>query len=170
MADAKAKGKEQAPAEEAPKSNKKLIIILAIVGVIAIGASIGVTILLMGPSGDAPPAAQVPAEPVKEPALYLEIKPQFVLTYDVGGKQRYMQVFVSAMGREKKALDAIELHMPVIRSEMIQLFGSQDFVALQTIEGKEALREACLKKINEIVKKETGAEIEQVLFTNFVMQ
>lgn len=171
MADAK--DKKQEAAAEAPKSNKKLIIIIAIAVIIAIAASVGATLFFLGSDSNAENASTepaAPAEPVKKPALYADLKPQFVVTFDVGGKQRYMQVYVTAMGRDKAALDGLELHMPVIRNQLIRLFSSQDFVQLQSNEGKENLRAECLKAVNSVVHKETGSEIEEILFTNFVMQ
>jgi flagellar FliL protein len=82
-----------------------------------------------------------------------------------------MQVFVSAQSRDQETLDAMELHMPLIRNKLIMLFSGQDFEGLQTPEGKAKLRTESLTLINEILEKEaSGSSIEQVLFTNFVMQ
>lgn len=159
--------------ETGGKSNKKLIIIVAIVVILSIGLSIGATLFfLQGDSASAEESADAePVEEVKKPAIYLDIKPPFVVTFDVEGRQRYMQVFVSVQGRDQAAIDAMELHMPLIRNKLIMLFSGQNFTALQAAEGKAALREESLTLINEILGKEAdGASIEQVLFTNFVMQ
>ncbi|MFD2229927.1 flagellar basal body-associated FliL family protein [Alkalimarinus sediminis] len=158
--------------EQGGKSKKKLIIIVAIVVILAIGLSVGATLFfLKGDDSGSSEDEAVPAEEVKMPAVYLDIKPPFVVTYDVSGRQRYMQVFVSAQSRSQESLDEMELHMPLIRNKLIMLFSSQDFEALQTPEGKAALRTESLTLINEILEKEaSGSSIEQVLFTNFVMQ
>jgi flagellar basal body-associated protein FliL len=48
---------------------------------------------------------------------------------------------------------------------------SQSFDELQTIEGKQALKLAAVETVNNILTQETGlGGIEDVLFTNFVMQ
>lgn len=159
---------------EGGKSNKKLIIIIAIVVLLSIGLSIGATIFFLGGSGESEQAAATPAEPaepVKQPAVYLELKPAFVITYNVEGRQRYMQAHVSVMSRSQSVLSTLELHMPLIRNRVIMMFSGQDFNQLQSHEGKEQLREKTLGLINGILEKEGNGElIEQVLFTNFVMQ
>ncbi len=165
--------KDENQEEQGGKSSKKLIIIIAIVVILSIGLSIGATLFFLSgdDSGSGDADEQVPVEEVKMPAVYLDIKPPFVVTYDVAGRQRYMQVFVSAQSRAQTSLDAMELHMPLIRNKLIMLFSSQDFEGLQTGEGKAALRAESLTLINEILEKEaSGSSIEQVLFTNFVMQ
>ncbi len=170
MADAEKKSEDQA---EGGKSNKKLIIIVAIVVILSIGLSIGVTLFfLKGDDGKASSEeSKEPVEEVKMPAVYLDIKPPFVVTFDVEGRQRYMQVFVSAQSRDQVSLDLMELHMPLIRNKLIMQFSGQDFQLLQTPEGKEKLRIDSLTLINEMLEKEaSGSSIEQVLFTNFVMQ
>jgi len=167
---AEGKGEDNA---EGGKSKKKIIIIVAIVAILSIGLSIGATLFFLngGDSGDGAGEDAEPVEEVKLPAVYLDIKPPFVVTYDVSGKQRYMQVFVSAQSRDQASLDAMELHMPLIRNKLIMLFSGQDFQQLQTTEGKESLRVSSLTLINEMLEKESsGSSIEQVLFTNFVMQ
>ncbi len=158
--------------EEGGKSKKKIIIIIAIVVILSIGLSVGATLFfLKGDSGDAAQQAEVPAEEIKKPAVYLDVKPPFVVTYDVSGRQRYMQVFVSIQSRDQSSLDLIELHMPLIRNKLIMLFSGQDFEKLQTPEGKESLRTDSLSLINEMLEKEASdTTVEQVLFTNFVMQ
>ncbi|UZE94948.1 flagellar basal body-associated FliL family protein [Alkalimarinus alittae] len=157
--------------ETGGKSSKKLIIIVAIVVILAVGLAVGATLFFLKGDSSASDAAEVPVEEVKKPAIYFDIKPPFVVTFDVEGRQRYMQVFVSAQSRDQASLDALELHMPLIRNKLIMLFSSQDFQGLQTAEGKASLRLASLNLINEILEKEaSGSSIEQVLFTNFVMQ
>lgn len=157
--------------EEGGKSKKKLIIIIAIVVILSIGLSVGATLFFLKGDGGATQEAEVPAVEVKKPAVYLDIKPPFVVTYDVSGRQRYMQVFVSIQSRDQSSLDLVELHMPLIRNKLIMLFSGQDFEKLQTPEGKESLRTESLSLINEMLEKEaSGTTVEQVLFTNFVMQ
>ncbi len=158
---------------EGGKSKKKLIIIVAIAVLISIGLAVGATLFFLNGDNSEESGAEddAPVEEVKLPAVYLDIKPPFVVTYDVSGKQRYMQVFVSAQSRDQASLDAMELHMPLIRNKLIMLFSGENFEGLQTPEGKESLRASSLTLINEMLEKESsGSSIEQVLFTNFVMQ
>jgi flagellar FliL protein len=67
--------------------------------------------------------------------------------------------------------NALTLHMPLIRNSLVLLFSSQSFADLQTEEGKVALKAAAVDAINGILEQETGqGGIDDVLFTNFVMQ
>ena len=75
------------------------------------------------------------------------------------------------MARENQVIEAIELHMPMIRNSLVLLFGGQIYEELQTAEGKELLRQQALEQLQALLQQEIDQPgIEQVLFTNFVMQ
>lgn len=150
-------------------SKKKLIIIIAIVAVLAVGISVGVTLFLLG--GDEETVAEeIEAEPVKEPASYFAIKPAFLVTFDVEGRQRYMQISVSVSSRDASALDVLDHHMPLIRSRLLNTYADQDFQQVRTEEGKLALQAKTVEVINGVLGSEDAGEIENVYFTNFVLQ
>lgn len=124
----------------------------------------------------------VAVEPVA-PAVYLALKPNFTVNYDVHGRQRFLQTELTIMYRDPEVLKVLELHMPAVRNGLVLLLSSQTFDDLQTVEGKENLRAEALKIVKNILMKEQedAAEkpvkdknklpnIEQILFTNFVMQ
>ena len=51
------------------------------------------------------------------------------------------------------------------------LFSSQDFASLATPVGQEMLRQQATASVQELAQKEIGKlAVEQVLFTNFVLQ
>ena len=150
-------------------SKKKLIIIIAIVAVLAVGLSVGVTLFLLGGDEEAP-AEDVIEEPVKEPASYFDIKPPFLVTFNVDGRQRYMQISVTVSSRDSAALDALDLHMPMIRSQLLNTYADQDFELIRTEEGKVALQAKTVEVINKVLEREDGGEIENIYFTNFVLQ
>ena len=54
------------------------------------------------------------------------------MTYSYKGKQRFIQVQLSVMARDTAVLDAVELHTPVIRNRLINLYGARDFDSMQT--------------------------------------
>ena len=165
---------EQTETEEAgPKSKKKLIIIIVLVAILAIGLSVGVTLFLLGgdsKSADTVGTPEVAAEPVKEPASYLDIKPPFLVTFNVDGRQRYMQISLSVSSRDATAFDTLEYHMPLIRSRLISAYGGMDFNAIKTETGKVNLQLKTVEIINAILEKESSGLIENVYFTNFVLQ
>lgn len=128
------------------------------------------------------------------PAIYYPLKPNFTVNYDVNGRQRFLQAELTLMYRDEAVVKTLELHMPAVRNGLVMLLSSQVFEELQTAEGKEKLRTAALQIVQEIIAKEEAASaekgkekdekkdkektkekksppnIEQVLFTQFVMQ
>ncbi len=133
------------------------------------------------------------AETVLAPAIYYPLKPNFTVNYDVNGRQRFLQAELTLMYRDEAVKKVFEDHMPEVRNGLVMLLSSQVFDELQTAEGKEKLRAAALKVVQDIIAKETAAgaakdepeedeeedkpkelkavpNIEQILFTQFVMQ
>ena len=136
------------------------------------------------------------AETAAAPAIYYPLKPNFTVNYDVNSRQRFLQAELTLMYRNEAVKKVFEDHMPEVRNGLVLLLSGQVFEELQTAEGKEKLRAAALKTIQDIIVKESarsaektkekddgkekskekGKEkkpepnIEQVLFTQFVMQ
>ncbi len=173
-----------ANAEAAPKK-KKLLMMIG-VGVALVALSVGGTVvalkMLAPPAADAPAADAAP-HPTLAPAVYVELTPNFVINYAVDGRQRYLQASITLMHRDPLLDKLISLHMPAIRNGLVMLLSSKNFNDLQTAEGKEQAKADSLAVVQGLLKKEqdalvasgakeglTTANVEQVLFTNFVMQ
>ena len=177
MAKKQAPNPDAAAAGDKPGKGKLKIIILIVVGLLlAIGASVGATLFFLGKDkgGQEEPAAEEHAQeaaPTKRPAIYESIAPAFVVNFKQQGRQRYMQVSVALMARDQGELDALKVHMPLLRNRLVMLFSGQDFAALMTPVGKELLRQQATVAVQELAQKETGKTVvEQVLFTNIVLQ
>ncbi len=163
---------ENAPAN-AGGSNKKLIIIVVVVLLLAVVASVGVTWYLVSGSnggGEAPVEGEE-TEVTKAPAIYYDIKPPIIVTFDVGGRQRYMQASLTLMARDSDVMEVVELHLPLIRNKLLNVFGGIPFEELQTNDGRLKLQEQSLSVINEVLMQQ-GQEtpVEKVLYTNLVLQ
>lgn len=152
--------------------SKKLILIIALVALVAIGASVGVTwFLLSGDSSSEEVAEEEPVEPVKGPAEYYKFKQPVIVTFNVNGRQRFMQAHITLMIRQSSVYDGLELHLPVIQNRLLNVFGNKDFMQLQTHEGRIAMQEEAKEVINGVLTEQNvSGEIERVLFTNLVMQ
>jgi flagellar FliL protein len=149
-------------------SRKKLLIIAGAVFLLLIAGSGAAWFML---SGDDTKEQEEALAATPAPAIYASLGDKFVVTLLVDGKQHYFQVSLSVMAREQDAIDALEVHAPLIRSRLVSLLGAQDFSALREEQGKLALRAAILATIQEILAAETGnAGVEQVFFTEFVLQ
>ena len=173
--------KEAAPAaagaEAKPAGKMKLIIIIVVAVLLAVGLSVGGTWFFLSKKNDGAAeeakaaAAAEPAVPVKQAAIYEELAPAFVVNFNHQGRARYMQVSVALMTRDQAALDALKVHMPVLRNNLVMLFSGQDFETLGTPVGKEMLRQQTTASVQALAQKETGKmAVEQVLFTNIVLQ
>lgn len=152
----------------------KLIVLGVLALLLVIGLSVAATWLVLGKQSDAGDADAVTAdaaEPGHKQAIYQTLEPAFVVNFSDQGRPRYMQVSVALMSRDQAALDALNVHMPVLRNNLVMLFSSQQFATVATPVGKEMLRQQATASVQALAQKETGnLAIEQVLFTNIVVQ
>ncbi len=161
---------------EQKKSNKKTIIIIVAVVLLSIAAAVGGTLFFLGKvpgMGDVAEQVSVPSGPQITPSnsVYYEMEPAFVINFNAGRKQRFMQVYVAVKAQTESAVAQVSQHSPVIRNNLNQLFAKQDFESIQTPEGKEEMRQAATQAVQDVLAKYgNGETIDQVLFTNLVMQ
>ena len=152
--------------------NSKMLMIamlLQVVTIAGIGAAFYFGAFSSKPDGEQEQAA-APA-PVVQPAIYHALDPAFVVNFEEGGVNRFLQATVQVMARDPKVIESIETHEPVIRNNLLLLLSSQDFQALGTLEGKEQLRVAALEEVRSVLLSQGGPdEVEAILFTSFVMQ
>lgn len=166
-----AKSETAAVKDPATKGKLKLIILIVVALLLAIGLSVGATWYFMHSAQSKPAAAVETAPQGKQPAIFEPMAPAFVANYNQNGRQRYMQVSITMLGRNQADLEALKVHMPVIRNNLVMLFSGQDFATLASPVGQEMLRQKATASVQEVAQKELGkVVIEQLLFTNFVLQ
>ncbi|WP_439134313.1 flagellar basal body-associated FliL family protein [Pseudomaricurvus sp.] len=164
-------------------TSKKKIVIIIVIGVVLMALSAGGTLMALGLLSDDPESAELvdgeqasedgaeAAEEVKKPAIYYPMKPPMIISFNVRGRQRFLQAEISLMMRDTEVLADIEEHSALLQNGLLMLFSSQDYAELQTPEGKELLRQQSLGEVQKLLEQETGKPgVEQVLFTAFVMQ
>lgn len=158
------------------KSSKLKFIIIAVLALVIVGGG-GAAAALFFLGGSDESVEPVAAEPVRAEAIYtkvrtLEGKPMFVVTLQSDDKRpHYMQLYVEAKSRDQAVADALTLHMPLIVARLNSMYSTQDFRVLQTMEGKQALRESSTQLVREIMQEKIGKPgVESILFTNMVMQ
>lgn len=164
---------EAAVKEPGSKSKLKLIIVIVLGVLLAIGLSVGATWYFMHSAQNKPAPAPVEAATSgKQPAIFEPMAPAFVTNFkDASGRQRYMQVSITLLARNQADLDALKVHMPVIRNNLVMLFSGQTYETLATPVGQELLRQKATASVQEVAQKEVGkVVIEQLLFTNYVLQ
>ncbi len=162
--------------EGGKKGGKKKLIIIILAALLVLGGGGAAAYFFLFSGDDTEEVAEGEAAPeemvqTSGPAIYLEFDQPFVVDFMVSGRQRYLQLNMTLKSRDQAQIDAVKIHMPLIRNSLVLLFSSQSFDELQSIDGKMALKAASVETINNILVQETGlGGIEDVLFTNFVMQ
>ena len=104
--------------EEPPKSGKKKLILIIVLVLIILGAGGGAAAFFLLGGEDAAAAegelaTEVVEEAPAEPAQYVILKPEFVISFQVGTRQRFLQVSIEIMTRHQSVADALALHESV---------------------------------------------------------
>lgn len=104
-------------------------------------------------------------------AIYIPLKPPFVVNYGGVGRLRYLKAELSVRVASSVGANSIRHHMPYIRNQLILLFSKQSEQTLDTQEGKEMLRQEALQAIHEILEEEDGeSELVDLYFNQLVLQ
>lgn len=172
-----------AAAKAVGAAKKKKLILLGGLAVVLLALAGGGTWFVLNMAGDKKPEAAEAGEHgegehaaeeaggPKKTSIYEALDPAFTTNYLVGNRQRFLQVSLSVMARDQAGIDAVRAHGPTIRNKVVMVLSGENLEALQTDEGRVQLQQKLLAAIQEILQKETGKPgIEQVFFTNFVMQ
>ncbi len=151
------------------KSGKTLIIVLVVAIVLLIGGGVG-AFFAFGSHGDKK-TAEVKKEPVLPPQ-YIALDPPFVVNFESDQQVRFLQVTVQLMTRDPATLELLKANDPVVRNDLLLLYGGQKYTVISSREGKESLRQQTLTAVRKVVTNAGGKpeKVEAVYFTSFVMQ
>lgn len=165
MSEAKA-----ADAAAPAKSGKKLIFIL-IAAVVVLGGGAGAWFMFAGKAEPGAEEAAKEVEEVKLPAQFVALDP-FTVNFEAGSSARFLQIEAQLMTRDPHLVEFLERNNPIIKNDLLLLFGGKRVEEVSTPEGKEALRAAALQTVRSIITAEGGHAdaLEAVYFTRFVMQ
>jgi flagellar FliL protein len=185
----------EAKQTEDPVANKsggsKLVVILLIVVILLLGGVLGggAWLFLSGKLG-APAAVQAegaaheheeekPKRKKKDEhavASYVLIgeagKPLLVNLADTS-EADFLQVEVQIVISYPELEAQIKAHMPALRHALLTLFSQQKSPELKTAQGREQLRQQALAEVRSVLEKQADIDpddIEDLLFTNFIMQ
>lgn len=167
--------------EEGKKKGGKLkMIIIIVVGILLIaGLSVFGTWFLLKDKLAAPEEVNVGELEMSDPsmsaemgeAMYFSMEPAFIINYATGGKSRFLQVELSLLTRDAEAMAVIEVHNPLIRNNLLDVFSMQDINNLGSAEGKKQLAEELTSAVQSILDVELGRPgIESVLYRSFIIQ
>ena len=121
--------------------------------------------------------SQMPVDPAKVEEIAVEeednvIGPLYTLDTmivnlaDHGGK-RYLRVTMALELSESDAVATIENRLPQIRDAVLMILPTKKYDDVSTTEGKIALRNEVMEKINGLMTK---GQVNNIYFTEFVVQ
>jgi flagellar FliL protein len=103
-------------------------------------------------------------------ALYYAIDPPLVVNFEDGSVVRFLQITMEVMAHDQKAVDSVQKNIPLIRNNLLLLMSNRNYQSMMSRDGKEKLRQEALAEIRAVQKKEGGPDVDDVLFTSFVVQ
>ena len=170
---AKKSAAADAPAEGAPPKKSKKLLIIAVVAVLVLaGGGGGAFFWMKSHAAPAKGAAHKEAKKPPAPAIFYPLEPPFVVNFQGEQLVRFLQVAVQVMTREPETAEQLKQLDPVLKNDLLMLFGGQKYEELSTRTGKEKLQADALATVRSIVEKAGGKpdSIEALYFTSFVMQ
>jgi flagellar FliL protein len=156
--------------EAAPTGGKKKLLLIGALGLLLVGGGAGG--FLYWKSRSASHAAEAARPKAQAPLQFYALDPPFVVNFQGVQAVRFLQIDVRLGSRDSATIDLLKANDPVVRNDLVLLFGSQEPAVLATREGKEKLRADALAQVRRIVKSAGGRpeSLEAVFFTSFVMQ
>lgn len=171
---AEASNDEQAPPQASGGMMKKLMMGVGALVILGAGIAAGPAVMkaISGGDPDAEGATEE-SEPAGDgPPLYTSLHPPLVVNFkDSLGDTHFMQITMEVMSRDQTVINAVREHTPVIRNNLILLYGNARYEEVTTREGKEAMLQDGLVEIQDIMQEQIGEPgVEAVYFTALVIQ
>lgn len=102
-------------------------------------------------------------------AIYLELKPQFVV--NLLGDKHYLRASVQLQLADEATKDAIEYNEAAIRHTLIVLLSNNNFNDITNNEGLSDLRLRGIEALNKTLKKQAGhGKVVELFFSEFISQ
>ncbi|MEP6547074.1 MAG: flagellar basal body-associated FliL family protein [Gammaproteobacteria bacterium] len=106
----------------------------------------------------------------KSAAVYYAIDPPLVVNFEDGSAVRFLQITMEVMAHDPKAIESVQKNIPLIRNNLLLVMSNRNSQSLMSREGKEKLRADALAELRAVQKKEGGPDVDDLLFTSFVVQ
>ena len=151
----------------------KKMILIAVGALALVGISVGASLFLTGALNKEPAAgaAMVEAEPLPEEVHYYNVQPEFVVNFKGKTRVKFLMIEMVVASHDEEVPVILSDHDPELRNSLLLLLAEQDSEVLKTAEGKQALRDAAMARIDEVVSNHYKPErILDVFITRLVMQ
>lgn len=163
--------KEQQAEDETTGGSKKTLIFIILGVVLLIGGSVGGTLLIVGGGDSAEAEVEEEVEVSRGDPSYIDLKPAFTVNLAPEDPVGFLQISMQVLTFDDDVAEELEKHRPLIRNNLVVLFGKQNSAELRAPEGKERLQKSALETVQTVINKHgSGGEVDNVFFTSFVMQ
>ncbi len=112
------------------------------------------------------------AEDGKPTSIYVSMHPHFLT--NLAGGRRFVSIKAQALVNNEVTRDALTLHMPAIRHELLMMLAEKGAEDLNGVEQKQAFLDAAAGIMREVLARyadeETGAGVEGMFITSMVIQ
>jgi flagellar FliL protein len=155
-------------------SNKLIVIILIVLLLVVVG--VGAALFFMMNKSEPPPtadgaAAVAEALVAQKTPIYVPLHPAFLANFEDQSSAAYLQVEAQVLTYDSAVEEAIKLHMPQIRNDLLLLFSSQIYEEVNTVKGKRELSKKSAEAVSKVLKDSgSPSAVEAFLFTSFVIQ
>jgi len=105
-----------------------------------------------------------------KPSLYFAIDPPLVVNFEDGSAVRFLQISMEVMAHDEKAIESVQKNIPLIRNNLLLLMSNRNYQSMMSREGKDKFRQEALAEVRAVQKKEGSPDVDDVLFTSFVVQ
>lgn len=151
-------------------SKKVLIIIIAVavlfMGIVGAGFFILWNKIAQVPL-DASKAAEMPVEEEENVIGPLYTLDTMIVNLAGHGGKRYLRVTMALELSEPESVATIESRLPQIRDAVLMILPTKTYDEISTTDGKIALRNQVMEKINTLMTK---GRVNNIYFTEFVVQ
>lgn len=164
--------KEEAAEDEVEVEGggKKKLILIVVGALVLVGGAVGGTLMVVGGGEESAPIEEEEVV-VKGDPTYVDLKPAFTVNLAPEDPVGFLQISMQVLTHSADVAAAIEKHKPLIRNNLVTLFGQQSSIDLRAPEGKEALQKEAQTLVQKVIDDQGGGgEVDNVFFTSFVMQ
>ena len=162
--------KEEKAENEKKKSPLMLIIIIIVAGLIVGGGGTVAFFMFKNKGDNVNPDKEVTEEKkvikpdILGPMYMLE---PFIVNLSGAEGRNYLKVEMGFELNNQAVIEEINNKIPQIKDAVVLLLSSKSYEDVKTLDGKVALKEALLIRLNNFLK---SGSINSIYFTNFVVQ
>lgn len=120
-------------------------------------------------TGAAEPVSEETAANPQTGAIYIPLKPPFVVNYGGPGRLRFLKADITVRLQDAAAASSLRHHMPYVRNNLVMLFSAQSEESLHSQEGKELLRQEALAEVRNVLQQEDRQGGVVDLFFNTIL-